>query len=267
MDMDIEADPRVDAPASDLALLQVHAGMGLDECGRIGGQWGITIAAAGEGQLLFLGADLPQPLADALQAAFAATAGPGDPAVAPAALAACERLLVDHADADAPLGRASGPCYLIPGDARFTSAAELTLSTAARQREAVRGGNPGNWLDDEWDDLVDGKLGPWAMATIGGRVVSICHTPRSMTNDAAECGVWTDGAFRGQGHAAAVTAAWTNILAPTGRRLFYATDWTNRSSQRVAARLDLRRIGSLWTLAKPREIAHPNRHPLSKPRP
>jgi hypothetical protein len=246
---------------SDLELLGIQAGMGLDERRRLADEWGVKIAAAQQGQLLFVGSELPGQLADQLRAAFDAAPRQADPTVAPPALAACERLL---GDGNGPLQRSSGPCYLIPSDTRFTSTAELILSTS-RQLASVRHGNPGNWYVDEWNDLVDGKLGPWAMVTMGGRVVSLCHTPKAMTDDAAECGVWTDHDFRGQGHAAAVTAAWASLLQPTGRHLFYCTDAANRSSQRVAERLDLRRLGWTWHLAKPRAGARYRRHPLSKP--
>ena len=246
---------------SDLELLGIQARMGLDERGRIAGQWGVTIAAAREGQLLFLGSELPPQLADEIHAAFAVAPRGADPSVAPPALAMCERLLNN---ADGPLHGTWELCYVFSGLTRCTSTADLTLSTS-QQREMVREGNPGNWLAAEWDELVDGKLGPWAMATIGGRVISICHTPRKMTDDAAECGVWTDHDFRGQGHAAAVTAAWASILKPTGRHLFYSADAANRSSQRVAARLSLRLIGSTWSLAKPHDGTEYQRHPLSNP--
>lgn len=246
---------------NDLELLEIQARMGLDKRGRIAGQWGVTIAAAREGQSLFLGSELPGQLVDELQAAFNTAPREADPSVAPSALAMCERLLNN---ADGPLRCTSGPCYVFPDHTRFISAADVILSTS-RERELVRRSNPGNWLADEWDELVDGKLGPWAIATIGGRVISICHTPRRMTDDAAECGVWTDPDFRGQGHASAVTAAWASILIPTGRHLFYSTDAANRSSQRVAARLNLRLIGSTWSLAKPRDGTEYQRHPLSNP--
>ncbi len=245
---------------SDLELLKTHARQGLDGRGRIAGQWGVTIAACREGQLLLLGSELPAELIGRLQEAFDASPKQADPSVVPAALGECERILSEVGE---PLSRASGPVYVFPADRRFTSVAELTLSTGDRL-EAVRGSNPGNWLADEWDDLVDGKLGPWAMAAIDGRVISICHTPRPMMEDAAECGVWTEPEFRGHGHAAAVTAAWASILEPTRRHLFYGTDWTNRSSQRVAERLELRPIGSTWGLSRAREQTY-QRHPLSTP--
>ena len=86
-----------------------------------------------------------------------------------------------------------------------------------------------------------------------------------MSERAAECGVWTDRNFRGQGHASAVTAAWADILQPTGRRLFYCTDSDNLSSQRVAARLGLRPLGWIWTLARQPENTAGPRHPVSIP--
>ena len=87
--------------------------------------------------------------------------------------------------------------------------------------------------------LLAGVLGPWAIGSIDGRVVSICHCAR-LAARGAEAGVWTDPGFRGQGHAAAVVAAWASLLAPTGRHLFDSTFSENWSSQRVAARLGLR---------------------------
>jgi predicted GNAT family acetyltransferase len=99
----------------------------------------------------------------------------------------------------------------------------------------------------------------------GDQVVSICHTPRAMTTRAAECGVWTDPAWRGRGRAAAVTAAWADVLRPSGRRLFYSTDAGNLSSQRVAARLGLRLLGWLWRVAEARQEGG-GLHPLSRAR-
>jgi RimJ/RimL family protein N-acetyltransferase len=108
-----------------------------------------------------------------------------------------------------------------------------------------------NWTAEEWRQLLDGSLGPWAMAISAGQVVAICHSAR-LTGRGAEAGVWTAPGFRGQGHAAAVTAAWAALLAPSGRHLFYSTSDNNLSSQRVAARLNLRPIGWMWKLARAR---------------
>ena len=38
---------------------------------------------------------------------------------------------------------------------------------------ALRGANPGNWEPVEWDELLDGRLGPWTMVLDGDRAVSI----------------------------------------------------------------------------------------------
>ena len=65
----------------------------------------------------------------------------------------------------------------------------------------------------------------------------------------AEAGTWTDPDFQRRGYAAAVTAAWASLFAPTGRQLFYSTSADNRSSQRVAERLGLHPIGWLWKIA------------------
>ena len=246
-------------PASDIELLRIQEEMTLDERGRIANHWGITIAATHDAQLLFLGSELEAQLANELQKSFDAAPHQEDFTLPPASLAACERLL--H-DAGASFRRTCGPYYLVPTGTRFVSAAEVTLWTS-RAVDTLRSRNPGNWATDEWDQLLDGRLGPWAIATIDSRVVSICHTPRVMTDRAAECGVWTDPEFRGHGHAAAVTAAWATMLEPTGRHLFYSTDATNRSSQQVAARLNLRLIGWTWGVTRPRDETQYQRHPLS----
>jgi RimJ/RimL family protein N-acetyltransferase len=164
----------------------------------------------------------------------------------------------------APLSVEAGPTYLIEPDVRFEMRTHIARSDTS-SGERLRHLNPGNWEHDEWDELLDGALGPWAMAVVDGRVVSICHTPGRMTERAAECGVWTHPDYRGRGYAAAVTATWADILRPGGRYLFYSTDAQNRSSQRVAARLGLRPIGWTWRLTGvDLEGRRSHRHPLSR---
>ena len=148
----------------------------------------------------------------------------------------------------------------MPGT-EFASGAHIERSDGSN-RAALRDANPGDWLPVECDELLDGHLGPWAMATQRGRVVSICHTPGPVTPRGAECGVWTHSAFRGRGNAAAVTAAWASVMRPTGRHLFYSTDAENLSSQRVARRLNLRPLGWTWRLGRPRDDVE-RAHPLS----
>jgi RimJ/RimL family protein N-acetyltransferase len=231
--------------------------MVLDEGGRIGRTWGLTIAVAPDGQSLYVGSELPDQVVRDVQRAHDAAPRTSDPAVAPTAFAECEHLLAATGE---DVRRRSGPYFLIPPGSRYPPSADITLSSAA-DPELFRARNPGNWSLDEWAELIEGRLGPWAMATIGGRVVSICHTPRAMTARAAECGVWTAPGFRGHGHAAAVTAAWAELVEPTGRHLFYSTDAGNHSSRRVAARLRLREIGWTWSLTRPDATAAGNSAP------
>ncbi|HVX45453.1 MAG TPA: GNAT family N-acetyltransferase [Mycobacteriales bacterium] len=139
-----------------------------------------------------------------------------------------------------------GPSYLIPPAVAFASDAEVVGSDDPG-RDRLRGANPGNWERQEWRDLLDGALGPWAMTVHEGRVTSICHTP-AWSEVAADAGVWTDPEFRGRGLAAVTTVAWFRLITATGRIAFYSTSSWNRSSQRVAARLGLRPIGWLWKL-------------------
>lgn len=247
-------------PLSDLELLRIRSGIGLDGRGRVTRHWGITIAVARDGQFLLLGAELAERLARRLRRAVAAAPQRADPSVAPVALVACARLL---RAVRRPIRRVSGPCYAFPRKLRVRSRAHIVRSTAARL-DWLRSCNPGNWLDHEWQALIDGRLGPWAMATIDRRVASICHTPCAMTEDAAECGVWTHPEFRGRGLAAAVTAAWASLLRPTGRQLFYSTAAANFASQRVAAKLGLRPVGWTWSLASRRDPRESRGHPLSR---
>ena len=162
-------------------------------------------------------------------------------------------------DASGELQWTGGPSYLIEPSTSFASNVRIDRSDSS-SGERLRAANPGNWEPIEWDELLDGRLGPWAIATEADLVASICHTPKPMTARAAECGVWTRQECRGRGYAAAVTAAWADIVRPSGRFLFYSTDAENRSSQAVARRLGLRPLGWTWRLDATRDSAV---HPLS----
>ena len=98
----------------------------------------------------------------------------------------------------APLGVSVSPYFLVAPPLPGTRTAHILRSDTAPDA-GLRRLNPGGWEPDEWDDLLAGTLGPWAMALAGGRVVSICHTPVVMTARAAESGVWThpDSTARG----------------------------------------------------------------------
>jgi predicted GNAT family acetyltransferase len=71
-----------------------------------------------------------------------------------------------------------------------------------------------------------------------GQVVSVCYSARSGP-EAAEAGVETAAAYRGQGLAAIATAAWGAAVRHSGRLALYSTAWENKASQGVARKLGL----------------------------
>jgi hypothetical protein len=233
-------------PTTDLELLAIQAERALDPEGRLADQYGATIACAPGAHALWIGTEVSDAAAAELAAGFAAMGPARDPAEPPPALELCARIL----ERGRAIERSAGPSFVFPDAAPSSTGIDVERSDGPR-REALRDANPGNWLPIEWDELLDGRLGPWAMVLDGERAVSICHTPGPVTPRGAECGVWTQPGFRGRGHAAATAIAWATILRPTGRALFYSTDADNRSSLRVAERLQLRPIGWTWRLRAP----------------
>ncbi len=195
---------------SDLELLDVEMDL----------LWGpkagpeLVLACARGGVRTRIGKQVPLEVARTLLAEIEDGASPGeDWAVPPPRLERWRLLLEDALGAAVRLAPGSGPSYLTEPGVSFRPTAELVRSDSA-DSEALRAANPGNWGADEWQDLIDGQLGPWVMARHGERVISICHTPVSNAN-AADAGVWTHPDFRGQGHAAAATGEWAALMRPT----------------------------------------------------
>lgn len=218
----------------------------MDEHGKMAHVCGITIAAASAGQRLYIGSEVPLVVVRALTDAVEASPGAAGPHIEPPALATCREIL---ADVCGPLVQHASPYYWFGPQVQAVTDAAIVRSDGSAGG-GLRPLNPGNWGHDEWDQLLSGGLGPWVMALLDGMVISICHTPRRMSERAAECGVWTRPEYRARGYAAAVTAAWADTLRPSGRHLFYSADAQNVSSQRVAARLGLRPIGWTWNLTR-----------------
>lgn len=84
---------------------------------------------------------------------------------------------------------------------------------------------------------------PWCVALEGEDVAAMAFAAR-IGSRAAETGVYTFPGYRGRGLAATVTAAWSSLAELADRPLFYSTQTTNLSSQRVAARLGLPLFGA-----------------------
>lgn len=241
---------------TDLQLLTIRAeAVGL----RVAGLRGVRVLRTRAAETFDVGTAVPPEIAAALEAAYRRAPATTDATAAPPVLDACEELL---GGAGWDVQRCSSVVWLIERGTAFTSDAPIRRSDQPIPAW-MRGANPGNWHPIEWNELLDGRLGPWAMATRGHRILSICHTPFRMTEHFAECGVWTDPEVRGRGHAAAVTAAWADVLRPSSRWLFYSIDPDNHSSHRVTRRLNLRLLGRHWSI-EPREGPGRGLHPLSR---
>lgn len=76
----------------------------------------------------------------------------------------------------------------------------------------------------------------------GGQAVSVCYSARASAN-AAEAGVETASAFRGEGCAGLAVAAWADAVRASGRVPLYSTSWENAASIAVAAKLELIEFG------------------------
>lgn len=84
---------------------------------------------------------------------------------------------------------------------------------------------------------------PWVVALEYDTIAAMAFAAR-IGPRAADTGVYTFPGFRGRGLAAAVTAAWSGLPELADQPLFYSTQTTNVSSQRVAARLGLPQFGA-----------------------
>jgi hypothetical protein len=97
-------------------------------------------------------------------------------------------------------------------------------------------------------DLLGGELAAWRPALAlcqpcfavleGDRAVAACFVA-ARSPLAAEAGVETLPGFRGRGLASRATAAWARAVRSEGLFPLYSTEWRNRASRGVAARLGL----------------------------
>jgi hypothetical protein len=90
-------------------------------------------------------------------------------------------------------------------------------------------------------------IGPLTAVVVAGRAVSICHCAR-ITAQAAEAGVETVEAVRGQGYASAAVAGWAAAVRERGLLPLYSTSWENVASQGVARKLGMVRYGEDWSI-------------------
>jgi hypothetical protein len=140
--------------------------------------------------------------------------------------------LAEHA----PLGPVHhGPAFRFPHDAA-PAAADPALVALTPDRAG--------WLGDEMAglraDLAESQ--PCIGVREDGELRSVCFAARRSAR-AVEAGVETSPGFRGRGLASRAVAAWARAVAALGLFPLYSTDWRNRASCGVAARLGLIRYG------------------------
>ncbi|MFB7918224.1 GNAT family N-acetyltransferase [Streptomyces sp. NPDC056061] len=141
-----------------------------------------------------------------------------------------------------------GPCFVFPDrlDIPVPTPLPVITSTSDGRRTAQHLIRPDNWQPDEWNELINGRMGEWAMAVHDREPVSICFTPASNAT-AGEAGIWTRPDFRGKRLAPTVVAAWSQREHRTKTVLFYRTTADNHASQAVARALGLTPLGWIWT--------------------
>ncbi|WP_082944842.1 GNAT family N-acetyltransferase [Mycobacterium sp. 852013-50091_SCH5140682] len=141
-----------------------------------------------------------------------------------------------------PLRREVTVSYDCSRPARIVVPGVHVMTTA--DTDACRLRIASDWgAQSDWERLLDSEF-PWAAATDGDQVLGICETAR-WSPHGTEAGVWTLPAARGHGLAAALVGAWASQCVGRVPRLYYSTSADNLSSQRVAERLGLPRIGKL----------------------
>jgi len=170
------------------------------------------------------------------------------PETEPTVVTQVKNRLLNRTDPPSVLTVAGGPSYLFPSSVEDPHVGlPVIISDDAGVAAAQRFVRPDNWEVGEWRQLINGKIGPWAMAVDDLEPVSICHTPAA-TPSSAEAGVWTRPDHRGTGLAAAVTVAWWKLERHRRGVIFYSTNRDNLASRSIAAKLRLQPLGWLWTI-------------------
>ena len=134
----------------------------------------------------------------------------------------------------APVQRVwAGPAYSFPSTLPAGDRAVLITGANADLLRA----HLGQWLGDVPTSQ------PLCGIVVDGAAVAVCASVRQ-TPRAYEAGVETAPAFRGNGYAGEVVAAWAGAVRARGVAPLYSTGWANTASQAVARKLGLRQYGS-----------------------
>ena len=135
----------------------------------------------------------------------------------------------------------------LPIKNQISAIASGTAAGAALLAELRRTGPPLHLVDAGFVSVAD-FWPPWCVIIEEGMIAAMAFAAR-ISAESAAVGVYTFPGFRGRGLAAAATAIWANHPSLAGRALFYGTSVNNLSSQRVAERLGLQRVGMMLRVA------------------
>lgn len=131
-----------------------------------------------------------------------------------------------------------GPAYWLPAGAIVGQATEITAENAGL-------------LDAHFPNTARraraGDTGPIAAVIHDGQAVAVCSCVR-LSDQAAEAGVHTLGAFRGRGYALAAVALWADLVRARGILPLYSTSWENLASQALARKLGAVMYGEDWSV-------------------
>ena len=159
----------------------------------------------------------------------------------------CLGKVIEVLSAERPVATvAPGVIYRLPNQLKYEHSATIVRGDSVEGEKMLARfadrGLPQSMLDAGFKGVGD-FWKPWCVAVERDEIASIAFAAR-IGGVGAEIGVYTFPRFRARGFAAAVTASWSSIPCLDGRALFYSTARSNRSSQRVSARLGLRMIGA-----------------------
>ena len=177
------------------------------------------------GNLWRLRADLPEALAEELEALCADEPSGAELFGAPRHADAYVRLLGAHAPVR---GVEAGPAYRFE---EYPEPSRALLPVTQANAEILRGG-----FEEMVEELATAQ--PFVAVLEEGRAVSVCRSVR-VTPAAHEAGVETLPDFRGRGYAPDVTAGWARMVRSAGAAPLYSTSWENVASQSVARKLRL----------------------------
>jgi GNAT acetyltransferase len=202
-----------------------------------GAPWegGFFVGRTAQGNGWWVGAGLPEALADELAALGAAEPVTADWRQPPR----CRDAVVGRLGTAANEWR--GPAYVVPPGVAAGVPPDGPAGTVA-----VDGGNAyllGAWFGDLPAQLA--SRAPCIAVVAAGRAVAVCFSSR-VGQRACEAGVETLPAHRGRGFAGLAVAAWAEAVRRGGQVPLYSTSWQNRSSRRVAEKLGLRLYGEDW---------------------